>query len=139
MFIFITRIPALSAVFVVLWSSGFVAGKYSLDHSGTFTMLFWRYLLVVIVLALLVTLFRQWRRIPPSNLTRHIAVGLLAHAVLLAAIFSAIDRGLSTGLAAFITALQPIMTGALSARMTGERVTGREWAGLTLGLIAVAI
>ena len=43
------------------------------------------------------------------------------------------------GLSAFITALQPIMTGALSARMTGERVTPQEWAGLILGLAAVAI
>ena len=139
MIAFITRIPALCAVFVILWSSGFVVAKYSLGHSGAFTVLFWRYLLVVIVLALLVTLSRQWQQIPPRHLTRHMAVGVLAHAVWLAAVLYAIDLGLSTGLAAFITALQPIMTGALSARMTGERVTAREWAGLALGLMAIAI
>jgi hypothetical protein len=39
------------------------------------------------------------------------------------AILGAIDLGLSAGLAAFITALQPIITGAFSARMTGENVS----------------
>ena len=105
-------IPALCALFVVLWSSGFAGAKYGLDYAGTFTILFWRYLLVATV---------------------------LAHAGWLAAVLGAIDLGLSAGLAAFITALQPIMTGALSARMTGERVMGREWAGLVLGPVAVAI
>jgi drug/metabolite transporter (DMT)-like permease len=35
--------------------------------------------------------------------------------------------------------LQPILTSALSARMTGERVSGKEWAGLGLGLVDVAL
>ena len=77
-------IPALCALFVVLWSSGFAGAKYGLDYAGTFTILFWRYLLVATV---------------------------LAHAGWLAAVLGAIDLGLSAGLAAFITALQPIMTG----------------------------
>ncbi|MDJ0627748.1 MAG: EamA family transporter [Rhodobacter sp.] len=54
-------------------------------------------------------------------------------------VLGAIDLGLSASLAAFITALQPIMTGVLSSRLTGERVALREWAGLGLGLAAVAI
>jgi drug/metabolite transporter (DMT)-like permease len=128
----------LCGAFVVLWSSGFVGAKYGLDHAGTFTLLFWRYLLVVAVLSLLVTLMRQWRPLSRAELTRHAVVGALAHAGWLAAVLGAIDLGLSAGLAAFITALQPIMTGALSARMTGERVGMREWAGLMLGVGAVA-
>ena len=135
----IASVPVLCAVFVVLWSSGFVGAKFGLDYAGTFTILFWRYLLVVLVLAALVTLTRQWQRIPRRDLMRHAAVGALAHAGWLAAVLGAIDLGLSAGLAAFITALQPIMTGALSARLTGERVAPREWAGLLLGLVAVAI
>lgn len=134
-----TSVPVLCALFVVLWSSGFVGAKFGLEHAGTFTILFWRYLLVAGVLALAVTLMGKWRRIAPRDLGRHMTVGALAHAGWLAAVLGAIDLGLSAGLAAFITALQPIMTGALSARMTGEKVTGREWAGLVLGLVAVAV
>lgn len=132
-------VPLLCAVFVVLWSSGFVGAKFGLEHAGTFTILFWRYMLVTALLALLVTLANQWQKLPRKVVARHLAVGALAHAGWLAAVLGAIDLGLSAGLAAFITALQPILTGALSARMTGERVTGREWVGLILGLIAVAV
>jgi len=136
------RKPALfflCAAFVFAWSSGFVGARYGLDHAGTFTLLFWRYLLVVAVLGLLVTLMRQWRPLSRAEWIRHAVVGALAHAGWLAAVLGAIDLGLSAGLAAFITALQPIMTGALSARITGERVSMREWAGLILGVGAVAL
>ncbi|XAT60259.1 EamA family transporter [Rhodobacteraceae bacterium Araon29] len=132
-------LPLLCGVFIVLWSSGFVGAKFGLDHAGTFTILFWRYLLVTAILAVLVTLAKQWQRIPRGVIGRHMLVGALAHAGWLAAVLGAIDLGLSAGLAAFITALQPILTGALSARMTGEQVSGREWAGLGLGLVAVAL
>lgn len=131
--------PLLCGVFIVFWSSGFVGAKFGLDYAGTFTILFWRYLVVTAILALLVTLARQWQRIPDSVIGRHMLVGALAHAGWLAAVLGAIDLGLSAGLAAFITALQPILTSALSARMTGERVSSREWAGLGLGLVAVAL
>lgn len=132
-------IPILCGAFVLLWSSGFIGAKFGLDYAGTFTLLFWRYLLVVAVLGLLVTAFGKWQRISPPELLRHALVGALAHAGWLAAVLSAIDLGQSAGLAAFITSLQPILTGALSARITGESVSKREWVGLVLGLIAVAI
>lgn len=131
--------PLLCGVFVVLWSSGFIGAKFGLDYAGTFTILFWRYLLVTAVLAVLVTITRQWQPITHKVVMRHMAVGALAHAGWLAAVLGAIDLGLSAGLAAFITALQPIMTGAFSARITGERVVRQEWVGLALGLAAVAI
>ena len=134
-----TMLVILCSAFVFSWSSGFVGARYGLDHAGTFTLLFWRYLLVVAVLGLLVTLMRQWQPLSRAEWTRHAVVGALAHAGWLAAVLGAIDLGLSAGLAAFITALQPIMTGALSARMTGERVGMREWAGLMLGVGAVAL
>lgn len=132
-------IPLLCALFVFLWSSGFVGAKYSLDYAGSFTILFWRYLLVVAVLALLVSVTKSWRLLPRSELRRHMTVGLLAHTLWLVSIWFSIELGLSAGLAAFIAALQPLLTGLLSARMTGEAVSARAWLGLLLGLLAVAL
>jgi drug/metabolite transporter (DMT)-like permease len=132
-------IPLLCGVFVVLWSSGFVGAKFGLDYAGTFTILFWRYLLVTAVLAVMVTVARQWQPLARKVVMRHMVVGALAHAGWLAAVLGAIDLGLSAGLAAFITALQPIITGAFSARVTGENVSRQEWVGLFLGLVAVAV
>ena len=129
----------LGGLFVVVWSSGFVGAKYGLAFAGPFTILFWRYLLVVLLLAVLVSVWRKWQAIPPRELIRHLIVGGMAHAVWLSAVLGAINLGLSAGLTAFITALQPILTGALSARMTGEAVSPREWGGLVIGLLAVGI
>ena len=36
--------------FLLMWSSGFVGAKYGLAGAGTFTLLFWRYLLLSAVL-----------------------------------------------------------------------------------------
>lgn len=131
--------PILCGLFVLLWSSGFVGAKFGLGYSGTFTLLFWRYALVTLVLGVMVAIFRAWKKLPLSRFGRHALVGALVHAGWLSAVLGAIDLGLSAGIAAFITALQPIMTGALSTRITGERVSTREWAGLGLGLLAVAL
>lgn len=47
----------LGGLFVVVWSSGFVGAKYGLAFAGPFTILFWRYLLVVLLLAVLVSVW----------------------------------------------------------------------------------
>lgn len=130
-------IPVLCVLFVVLWSSGFIGAKFGLGYAGTFTLLTFRYLLVTLVMVLIVTLLKTWRKLPRREFIRHAVVGVLAHAGWLSAVLGAIDLGLSAGLAAFITALQPIMTGALSSSFTGEKVSARQWSGLGLGLAAV--
>ena len=132
-------IPLLCGAFVVLWSSGFIGGKFGVGYAGTFTLLFWRYMLVVAFLGVLVLALGKWRRLSLRETARHAVVGALTHAVGLASVFYAMQLGLSAGLAAFIVALQPILTGALSARLTGEAVGRREWLGLCLGLAAVGI
>ncbi len=130
---------ALCALFVLLWSSGFVGAKFGLGYAGTFTLLTLRYALVTLVLFVAVWMLKAWGPLAPREIARHALVGILAHAAWLAAVLGAIDLGISAGLAAFITALQPIMTGSLSASFTGERVSSKQWIGLVLGLLAVVL
>ena len=132
-------IPLLCGAFVVLWSSGFIGGKFGLGYAGTFTLLFWRYVLVVLILGVVVLALGKWQNLSGREICRHAVVGSLTYAVGLGAIFHAMDLGLSAGLAAFIIALQPILTGALQARLTGEAVSRREWLGLVLGIASVGI
>ncbi|MDA7991357.1 MAG: DMT family transporter [Gammaproteobacteria bacterium] len=129
----------LSGLFVLCWSSGFVGAAYGLDYAGTFTLLFWRYLLLAAFLAALTTLFRAWRRLSAREIFRHAFIGILAHAVWLVAVLYALDLGVSAGIAAFITALQPMVTAALAVRITGERIRPMQWCGIALGLASVAI
>lgn len=130
---------ALCGLFVVLWSSGFVGAKFGLGYAGTFTLLTLRYGLVTLILFAAVWFLAAWRPLSKKEIMRHAVIGILAHAAWLSAVLGALDLGISAGLAAFITALQPIMTGALSSSFTGEKVTKSQWTGLGLGLLSVLL
>lgn len=129
----------LSGLFVVLWSSGFIGAKYGLNDAGTFTLLWWRYVIVVVVLAALTTAFGHWRRMDLPTLCQHVVIGIMAHAVWLAAVLLAIDMDVAPGTAAFITALQPMITGLLAGILIEERLVWRQWLGVALGILSVAI
>jgi hypothetical protein len=71
----------LPVTFIILWNSGFVGAEYGLPYTGPFTLLFWRYgaLTIILFLYLLMTKrlqFPGWAVSFPNML-----VGLLAHGV----------------------------------------------------------
>ncbi|HYE01573.1 MAG TPA: DMT family transporter [Alphaproteobacteria bacterium] len=130
---------AMPALFVLLWSTGFIGAKFGLPYAEPLTFLFWRFL---IALALLVPLALALRAAWPSSwrLAGHIAVsGLLVHAVYLGGVFAAIGQGLPAGVTALVAGLQPLLTAVLAPRLLGERVSGRQWLGLSLGFLGVAL
>ncbi|MGB1255605.1 MAG: DMT family transporter [Thiolinea sp.] len=129
----------LSIFFVFLWSSGWIGSKYALGYAGTFTLLMWRYALVVATLLILVSIFNAWKPLRISELISHLVVGVLSHAIYLSTSLSAMDLGVSVGLVAFVLALQPLITAVISAPLTGETVSVRQWLGLFLGLLAVLL
>lgn len=72
--------------------------------------------------------------------TGHIAVaGLLVHAGYLAGVFGAIHQGVAAGVMALIAGLQPVLTAIAAGPLLGERVRARQWLGLALGLVGVAL
>lgn len=124
-------------IFVVLWSSGWIGSKYGQDYAGTFTLLVYRYILVVLLLAVFVTFSGSWRRISPNQFILHVLVGILSHAVYLGTGNSALILGVSAGLVAFITALQPLITATMSSSISGEQASYRQWFGLAVGFGAI--
>jgi drug/metabolite transporter (DMT)-like permease len=130
---------AMPALFVVLWSSGYIGAKYGLPYAEPLTFLLWRFVLVT---ALLVA-FAALTRAPWPGSAReaaHIAVaGILVHAGYLAGVFSAIHQGVSAGEMALIAGLQPVLTAAGAGPLLGERVNARQWLGLALGLAGVVL
>lgn len=132
-------IAAMPAVFVVLWSSGFIGAKYGLPYAEPFTFLLWRFAIVAIVLAIAAG---AWRAPWPRGWVEvgHIAVaGLLVHAGYLAGVFGAIHRHVSAGEMAIIAGLQPVLTALLAAPLLRERLTRRQWAGIWLGFGGVLL
>ena len=57
----------------------------------------------------------------------------------LGGIFYSIHFGMPVGVSALIAGLQPILTALIGARMLGERTNLRQWLGLMLGVLGVAL
>jgi drug/metabolite transporter (DMT)-like permease len=129
---------AAPAVFVVLWSSGFIGTKCALSGAEPLTFLTIRMAYVVVLLAIIIAIWRpKW---PSLEETGHSMVaGLLIHGVYLAGVSIAIYHHVPAGLAALIPGLQPILTSTLANRWLGERVTPLQWGGLLLGLAGVLL
>jgi drug/metabolite transporter (DMT)-like permease len=129
---------AAPAIFVVLWSTGFIGTKYVLNGAEPLTYLTVRMVLVVALMAIIVAIARpQW---PDwSGIGHSVVAGLLVHGFYLAGTSVAIAHSIPAGLSALIPGLQPILTSTLANRWLGERVTPRQWSGLLLGLAGVVL
>jgi drug/metabolite transporter (DMT)-like permease len=129
---------AAPAIFVVLWSTGFVATKYVLRGAEPLTYLAIRMAMVVALLAVIVALARPvWP--DRSGLAHSIVAGILVHGFYLGGTAVAIAHSIPAGLSALIPGLQPILTSTLANRWLGERVTLVQWSGLLLGLAGVVL
>jgi drug/metabolite transporter (DMT)-like permease len=121
------------ALFVLLWSTGFIGTKYVLGASEPLTYLAVRMGLVAVLMAIIVAIWRP--KCPDAEGFMHSAVaGLLVHGFYLAGTAVAIAHSVPAGLSALIPGLQPILTSTLANRWLGERVTPLQWTGLLLGL-----
>jgi drug/metabolite transporter (DMT)-like permease len=129
---------AAPAIFVVLWSTGFVATKYVVHNADPLTYLAIRMALVVALMAVIVVIARP--RWPDRIGIAHSAVaGILVHGFYLGGTAIAIAHSIPAGLSALIPGLQPILTSTIANRWLGERVTPLQWAGLLLGLAGVVL
>jgi drug/metabolite transporter (DMT)-like permease len=127
------------AAFVLLWSTGFIFAKLGLPYVEPFTFVAMRYAAVVaLMLPLALALGATW----PSravDVVHLVVAGLLLHAVYIGGVFASIYHGLPAGIVALVVGLQPVLTATLVGPFLGERVTGKQWLGLLLGLVGVAL
>ena len=122
----------MPAVFVLIWSTGFIVARYAMPHCPPMKFLMARY--VFSVLAFCAWIF--WAKVPWPQSTaqwRHLAVtGVLMHGGYLAGVWMAVRHGMGSGLTALIVGLQPVLT-AIWISHRGGQVTHRQWTGLWLG------
>ena len=130
---------AAPALFVILWSTGFIGGRFGLPYAEPLTFLLWRFgLVTLLLLALALAMRAPW----PGSWTQaaHIALaGVLINAIYIGGVFSAIYRGVPTGIVSLIVGLQPLFTAVVAGRLLGEKVYGRQWFGFGLGLVGVLL
>lgn len=128
-----------AALFVFLWSTGFIFAKLGLPYVEPFTFLMLRFgIVAALMLALALAVRAPW----PATWREggHIAVlGMLLHGIYLGGVFAAIGAGVPAGITALIVGLQPLLTAAVVGPLLGERVGPRRWLGLALGFGGVAL
>ena len=129
----------LPFLFVVLWSTGFIGARLGLPHIQPLTFLLIRYSAVLCCM----TLIAWFTRAPWPQTARHwwhIGVaGLLVHGLYLGGVFMAISLGLPAGVASLVVGVQPLLTAIGAGYFLSVRVSARQWLGLLLGLVGVAL
>jgi drug/metabolite transporter (DMT)-like permease len=137
-------LKAMPAVFVLIWSTGFIAARYGMPHAPPFSFLAMRYALSLLCFGVWVAVARielpqdrrQWA---------HLAVvGMLIHAGYLGGVWAAVKAGIGAGTVALLVGLQPVLTAlwmSLLAAPRGAptRVSAWQWLGLVLGLAGLTL
>jgi drug/metabolite transporter (DMT)-like permease len=137
-------LAAMPAVFVLIWSTGFVVARYGMPHAPPMGFLAWRYALSMLLFGVWILL---WSRLPRSAWPRgraqwgHLAVtGVLMHAGYLGFVWVAIKAGAGAGIVALVVGLQPVLTALwVSASGSEQRVSALRWLGLVLGLAGLVL
>ena len=126
------------ALFVLLWSTGFIGAKLGLPYSEPFVFLELRFVLVLAILLPVCWLSRApWPR--PRRAVEMAVSGGLLQAGYLGGVFASLHHGMPAGVSALITGMQPVLTAVLAGWLLRETVTGRQWAGFALGFVAVLL
>jgi len=124
-------------LFVLLWSTGFIAAKYGLPYAPPYAFLAWRFALVA---GLMVVVALATRAAWPKSLREYAdlaVVAILVHALYLGGVFVSLDGGMAAGTSAMLVGLQPLLTVVLAHLWMKESVSARQWIGLALGLAGV--
>lgn len=133
------RETPIAALFVLLWSTGFIGAKFGLPYAEPYTFLLIRFWLVAAILLVLSVATRApWPR-TAREVIHLLVTGLLIHAVFLSGVFSCIYNGVPAGITALIVGMQPVLTAIAVGPLLGEKVSIRQWTGLALGILGVAL
>ncbi|RST50802.1 DMT family transporter [Variovorax sp. DXTD-1] len=129
---------AMPAVFVLIWSTGFIVARYGMPYAPPLKFLAVRYALSLVCFCIWVALARvawpkeraQWGHLA--------ATGVLMQAGYLGGVWAAVHAGMGAGLVALMVGVQPVLT-AIWLSFTGGRISQRQWAGLVLGFAGLVL
>ena len=150
----------LPILFVVLWSSAFVAGKAGVQHATPFAFLAVRFSIVALIFMAVAVGLWIWRTKRQSNnianptadvaddaqkkksndpILQTALVGVLIHGAYLGSTFFAMANGLGAALAALIVSTQPLLTTALAVLLFDEKPSFIQWVGIFIGFAGVIV
>lgn len=121
------------AIFVLLWSTGFIGSKLGAPYAEPMVFLTIRFVAVLPFLALIAWSAKtKWPR-EISQILHCVVIGALVHGVYLGGVFWAIKQGMPAGASAIVVGLQPVLSAVTAAVLLGERIVPKHWLGLLIG------
>jgi drug/metabolite transporter (DMT)-like permease len=127
------------ALFVFLWSTGFIGAKYIVPYAEPFTFLTIRYVLAALILFAIAAAFKQPLKLNKEQFRASFAVGMLLHVIYIGGVFYAVSLGVSAGISAVIVSIQPVLVSLLAVPLLGERLRWVQVVGLFLGVAGIAL
>ena len=132
-------VRAAPLLFVMLWSTGFIAAKYSMGNADPFVFLCLRFSITALVLFFIVWVVKAGIPRRLFDYRHDMVTGFLLHCCYLGFLFWPIKAGVPSGIVAIIIGIQPILTTALATLYIGESLNWRKASGLLVGFIGVAV
>lgn len=127
------------ALFVLLWSTGWIVAKYAAPHSDPLTFLAIRFALAAVVFLVIIRLTRAAWPKTRSGWVHGIVSGVFLHGIYLAGVWWAIAEGVPASISGLIAALQPLLTALVAPYAVGERLSPGQKLGIVLGFAGLAI
>jgi drug/metabolite transporter (DMT)-like permease len=125
------------ALFVILWSSGWIAPVYGIGHASAEVFLTARFGSAAVAFALLsLVVGARWPR-DPKLMFHGFMSGLLLHGCYLGGVWWAIFNGVPAPVSGVIAALQPLLTAALAPILVKERLNAVQVVGILLGFAGI--
>jgi drug/metabolite transporter (DMT)-like permease len=132
-------VRATPLTFALLWSSGFIVGKYAVADADPLTFLAARFAIAALLLAAVAAASRAPWPARGRETAHSMVAGMLLHGGYVGGVWWAINAGLPAGIAGLITAGQPLLTALLAAPLLGERLSIRQWVGILTGFAGIVL
>ncbi|WHZ12097.1 MAG: Permease of the drug/metabolite transporter (DMT) superfamily [Burkholderiaceae bacterium] len=129
---------AMPAVFVVIWSTGFIVARYGMPYAPPMKFLALRYVLSLLCFLAWTAASRVAWPATRRQWLHLAAVGVLMNGGYLGGVWAAVKAGMGSGLSSLIVGLQPVLTVVWLAA-SGGQVTRRQGVGVVLGFAGLAL
>jgi drug/metabolite transporter (DMT)-like permease len=127
-----------AALFVLIWSTGFIVAKAIVPYADPNLFLTVRCALACLLFLGITLAVRapwpRWREVP-----KHVLAGVLLQGGYLGGTYWVVEQGLAPAVMALLGSLQPLLTAVLASFVLREVPTRRTWFGLIIGVSGVAL
>jgi drug/metabolite transporter (DMT)-like permease len=133
----LNALPVIIALFCLLWSFAFIAGKVGVTYCPPLILLAARFSLAGVIILGLSALRREAWQLTSRDILLFVLLGLANNALYLGLGYTGL-QSVSAGLGGLIVSANPVFTAGLAAIFLGETLTWCKVLGLLLGIAGVA-